>query len=360
MVAVMDASGNRVRYDVATGAPAACPASTPTPTPTPAPSFAIANAATVTEGGTLVYTVTKTGTTASTFTVNFATANGSATAGSDYNTVSGALTFAPLDISKTVNVTTIDDASVESPETALVNLFAVSGGAAITTAQGSGTINDNDAAPPPSFAISSAPAVTEGGTLAYTVTKTGTTASTFTVNFATANGTAAAGSDYTATSGTLTFPPTTPSMVINVATINDTSVESAETVLVNLSAASGGAAITTAQGSGTINDNDTGNQPPVPGADATSFSCNLGSTTINLVSNDTDPENNVPLALVSIDSMDASGNLSATTISSTTASIAGNVPGSYSLSYIVADSLGATATGYVTVQVTGNSFQCGG
>ncbi|MEG3145388.1 hypothetical protein U1839_12070 [Sphingomonas sp. RT2P30] len=32
-----DRAGNRMRYDVATGAPAACPTPTPTPTPTPSP-----------------------------------------------------------------------------------------------------------------------------------------------------------------------------------------------------------------------------------------------------------------------------------------------------------------------------------
>jgi RHS repeat-associated protein len=60
------------------------------------------------------------------------------------------------------------------------------------------------ATPPPSFAINDV-AVTEGGSLSFTVTKTGSTSSSFSVNYGSANGTATAGSDYTATSGMLTF-----------------------------------------------------------------------------------------------------------------------------------------------------------
>jgi hypothetical protein len=220
-----------------------------------APSFAISNAAAVTEGGALVYTVTRAGNLNGSYSVNFATANGTATVSSDYTANSGTLTFAAGETSKTISVATISDFTLEPNETVLVNLSAPTGGATITASQGSGTINNDDYAPP-SFAVSNATAVTEGGTLVFTVTKTGTTNTSYNVNFATANGTATVSSDYTANSGTLTFAAGETSKTISVATVNDTGVESAETVLVNLSGASGGATITTGQASGTINDND--------------------------------------------------------------------------------------------------------
>ena len=77
--------------------------------------------------------------------------------------------------------------------------------------------------------------VTEGGSVVLTVTKTGSTSSSFSINYATADGIAAGGSDYTASSGTLTFAAVDTTKTITIATIDDTAVESAETVLVNLS-----------------------------------------------------------------------------------------------------------------------------
>lgn len=105
----------------------------------------------------------------------------------------------------------------------------------------------------------------EMGTVVFTVTKTGSASTNLSVNYATANGTAIASSDYTATSGTLTFLPSETSKTISVPTINDSVVESTETFFLNLSNATGGATISDAQAIGTINDNDAGG--PGGGAD---------------------------------------------------------------------------------------------
>jgi len=319
----------------------------------PPPNFAIADAPAVTEGGTLVFTVTKTGTTNLSYSVNFATANGTAASGSDYTATSGTLTFAANETSKTINVNTTNDFTLESAETVLVNLSSATGGAAITRSQASGTINDDDY-PPPSFAIANAAAVNEGGTLVFTVTKTGTTNTSYSVNFATVNGSATAGSDYTATSGTLTFGVNETSKTISVATIDDTATESAETVLVNLSSPTGGATITTGQGSGTINASDP-NSPPLPSPDFLQLSQdNPGS--INVVANDTDPEGNYPLALVSVS--DPSGHASVS--NSTTIGFSGTSIGTYVVQYTVRDSLGATAVGTLTVDVACQTDNCNG
>ncbi len=317
-------------------------------------SFAIGNATAVTEGGTLTFTVTRTGSTAGANAVNFATANGTATAGSDYTAQSGALTFAPGEMNKAIAVSTIDDSVVESAETVLVNLSSPTGGATITTPQGSGTITDNDVAPP-SFAIGNAVAVAEGGSLTFTVTKTGTTLSSYSVNYATAGGTATSGTDFTATSGTLTFLAPQTTRTITVATIDDSAIEADETVLVNLSSPTGGATITTAQGIGSIANNDTTNLPPVTNADTTSFNCSVYQT-VNLVANDTDPENNLPLTLVSINNY--GGLVSAEVSSTTSATIGVTSPGTYHFTYVVSDSLGATASGNLTATVGGLESQC--
>jgi hypothetical protein len=216
-----------------------------------APSFSISGGS-ATEGGTITFTVTRSGSTSGSYSVNYATANNSATAGSDYNAASGTLTFAAGQTTQSFTVSTIDDTLVEGTETFFANLSGATGGATITTSQATGTINDNDS--PPSFSISNASA-TEGGTLAFTVTRSGAATGTYTVNYATANNSAVAGSDYNAASGTLTFTAAG-SQTVNISTIDDSVVESTETMYVNLSGASGGATISTSQGVGTITDND--------------------------------------------------------------------------------------------------------
>ncbi|MCK6622862.1 MAG: T9SS type A sorting domain-containing protein [Calditrichaceae bacterium] len=106
--------------------------------------------------------------------------------------------------------------------------------------------------------------VTEGnsGTVnaVFTVTLSGSTGQTVTVNYATANGTAAQGSDYTAQSGTLTFSGSTVTRAITVAVIGDLTVEPDETFFVNLSGATN-ATIGDGQGLGTILNDDV---PPPP------------------------------------------------------------------------------------------------
>ena len=86
-------------------------------------------------------------------------------------------------------------------------------------------------------------------------------ASTVTVNYATANGTAVAPGDYTAVaSGTLTFTGTTTTQTINVPIVGDTTVEPTETFTVTLSAPVG-ATIADGSATGTITNDDA---PPPP------------------------------------------------------------------------------------------------
>ena len=129
---------------------------------------------------------------------------------------------------------------------------------------GAGSVSINDAS------ISEGDSGTK--TMVFTVTRTGGTAA-FSVNYATANSSATAGSDYAATSGTLSFGVGVNSMTVAVTIYGDTALESNETFLLNLSGATGGATISDAQGVGTIANDD------VPPADLTA-SLNMGSVTV--------------------------------------------------------------------------------
>lgn len=77
-------------------------------------------------------------------TVQYATANGSAVAGSDYTAVpTTALTFTPGQTSQTLTVRVLGDTMVEPNETFLVNLSTPSG-ATLFDAKGVGTILNDD------------------------------------------------------------------------------------------------------------------------------------------------------------------------------------------------------------------------
>ena len=97
------------------------------------------------------------------------------------------------------------------------------------------TITDDDPTPAVQFSAASSSGSEATTPASITVTLSAASGQTVTVSYATANGTAAAGSDYTATSGTLTFSPGVTSQTISVLIINDTTVEDNETFTVTLS-----------------------------------------------------------------------------------------------------------------------------
>src|SRR5262249_51535079 len=143
------------------------------------------------------------------------------------------------------------------------------GNATIADSQGVGigTIVDDD--PTPTLSISDA-SVTEGDSgsviASFTVTLSGNTNQVVTVAFATANGNASAGADYTARGGTLTFQPGQTSQTISVPVLGDTLDAAHEPSLVRLSN-SVNATIVDTQGVGTILDDDP--SPTISISDAT-------------------------------------------------------------------------------------------
>jgi thermitase len=120
-------------------------------------------------------------------------------------------------------------------------------------------------APPVDIAITGG-SVVEGNSgttrLAFTVTLSAAASTTVTVGYSTADGTALAGSDYTAASGTLSFAPGETAKTILVDVIGDTVYEANETFTVRLSGASANARITTTSAMGTISNDDA--EPPPP------------------------------------------------------------------------------------------------
>jgi len=245
------------------------------------PTVSIGNV-TVTEGNTgsvnAVFTVSLSAASGQTVTVQYATANGTATAGSDYTATSGTLTFTAGQVSQTITVPVLGDTAIESTETFVVNLSNPVN-ATLGVSQGVGTILDNDAPPPPALSINDV-TVTEGNTgsvgAVFTVSLPAASTQTVTVQYATANGTATAGSDYTAASGTLTFTAGQLTQTITVAVLGDTVFEPNETFMVNLTNPTN-ATIADGQGVGTITNDDAPPPPSLSINDVTVTEGNTGS-----------------------------------------------------------------------------------
>ena len=93
---------------------------------------------------TLTFTVTRTGGTAA-FSVNYSTANETATAGQDYVAGSGTLQFGENENTKTISITINGDTTAEPDEYFSVNLSNATNGTTINDSQGIGAIKNDDA-----------------------------------------------------------------------------------------------------------------------------------------------------------------------------------------------------------------------
>ena len=221
----------------------------------PTASFSSATYSAGEADGTATITVSLSGTSAAQITVNYATSDGTATAGSDYTAASGTLTFAAGTTNQTFDVTITNDTTVEDSETVSLAISNPTNATLGTQSTATLTITDNDV---PSVAFSSATYTVNEGSPSATITAELSVAgySTITVNYAISSGSATAGSDYTTTSGTLTFAASVTSQTFDVTITDDSSVEGSETVILTLSNATNASIGGNNPATLTITDND--------------------------------------------------------------------------------------------------------
>jgi hypothetical protein len=180
------------------------------------------------------------------------TADGTATAGSDYTPGTSTVVFAPGGTVATLNVPLRGDRVWEADETLVVNLSSPVN-ATLADAQGVGTILNDD---PQGLSIADVDVIEPvSGTRSavFTVTLSPPSASPVTVGYATAALTATSGSDYDDASGTLSFDPGVSTLPLSVTIRADALAEGIETFRVDLSGPSG-AAIAYGQATGRIHD----------------------------------------------------------------------------------------------------------
>jgi CSLREA domain-containing protein len=225
----------------------------------PVPSLSI-NDVSIAEGDsgtkTASFTVTLSASSHLEVKVDYATANNSAVSGSDYQTTSGTLTFAPGDTTKTISVTINGDLNFETDETYFVNLSAPVN-ATIADSQGQGTIQNDDPVggylkfPSANFVNDE-----NSGQTVVSVNRIGDTSQAVTVDYATSdngplvpcstiNSFASSRCDYTTALGTLRFAAGETSKTFLVLISQDNYVEGSESLTITLSNPTGGAQFAT-------------------------------------------------------------------------------------------------------------------
>lgn len=221
--------------------------------------------------GTVTLVATRTGGSSGSASGYYRTANGTATAGQDYSPTTNFVTWLDGDTAnKNVVLTILNDAAVESAETFTVTFFtntvgAILGAQTVATV----TITDDDTPPPSPGVIQFAQAAYSVGEAAGTVTliatRTGGSSSNVTGYYRTADGTATAGQDYTATTNAVSWANgDTSNKNVVIPILNDTVVESDEAFTITFFTTFGGATIG-AQATATVTITDDDTPPPSPG-----------------------------------------------------------------------------------------------
>jgi hypothetical protein len=187
------------------------------------------------------------------------TVTGTATSGTDYTALPGSITIPAGSTTATISIPITNDLIVETAETVIVTLNAVTTGVATTIgapAAATNTITDNDTA---TVSIANTTNGSETGPTngVMTVTQSSVSATNTVVAY-TRTGTATSGSDFTALSGTVTIPAGSTTATITIPVINDAAVEGNETVILTLSSVTSGLATLGAPlvATNTIADND--------------------------------------------------------------------------------------------------------
>ncbi|MES2598343.1 MAG: Calx-beta domain-containing protein [Verrucomicrobiota bacterium] len=196
-------------------------------------------------GATGTFRLSRTGDTAVPLTVNVNPAIGTSSTG-DYalnpaltGGSGGFSTFTiPVGASDLdIVLTTVNDAAAEGPETVKFALAAGSGYLVTPNAGTATIVIEDDDTTLPKVGVSATTDTVDEGTVTpgvFTFTRTGPTTAALTVNYTT-GGTAAAGSDYTALSGTVSIPIGSANATVNLLPLNDSSVESLENAVVTVS-----------------------------------------------------------------------------------------------------------------------------
>ena len=197
---------------------------------------------------------------------SYATSDGSASSGSDYTATSGTVSWPDGDDDpRTITIAILDDSEDEGNETLTLMLSNPTGGAGLGSPTAATlTITDNDDPPTDQpgtlgFSSTSYSAGEMAGTVTIEVRRTNGSDGAVSVDYGSSDGSATAGSDYAAATGTLNWADgDTAAKTFEVQIFDDAEEEGTETVNLGLSNAGGGASLGTTAATLSLTDDDGG------------------------------------------------------------------------------------------------------
>jgi hypothetical protein len=231
-----------------------------------------ASDATATEGGdTGAFTFTRAGGNMAAPLEVFFEINGTATPGGDYAAIPNLITIPAGAATFVLTITPVDDTINETAERVALTLLPSATYTRTTVAPVAVTINSNDGGLPGiGFTIAESGGLESVTGPLVSVTLSAVSASVVTVNYAvTGGGATGGGADYTLAAGTLTFLPSTNNQSFRITVVNDTAVETNETIRISLSAPSNAQLDANATHTYTIIDDDQAGNVTVTALDAT-------------------------------------------------------------------------------------------
>ena len=187
-------------------------------------------------------------------TVSYVTSDGTASVNNDYNASTGTATFAPGEVTTTIDVTIISDDLAEGDENFFIDLSSATN-ATISDNQAEITITDDDAIPTVQIGDASTSDETAAA-LITTVTLSAPSSSAITLNWTTTDETAIAGDDYVTAGGMLIFNPGEVTKTVSVNILDDNIPEGSETFAISLSGINSSATISDDTAIMTIIDDD--------------------------------------------------------------------------------------------------------
>lgn len=229
--------------------------------------FGLSSFEQVENGAVATISVSRSGGSSGVVTVDYATADGNATAGSDYSAASGTLTFADGVTAGSFQITILDDSTYEGDESISLTLSNPGGGAVIGNVDRAElTIQDDEQTPAGGslvFELDGFSANEFDGSVTINVLRQGGSSGAVLVDYATADGSAMAGNDYSVASGRLTFAEGEISQSFDVTLTDDSIFEGNETINLVISEPFGAVVGSLSTSTITLADDD---DPPVGGA----------------------------------------------------------------------------------------------
>lgn len=208
-------------------------------------------------------TVYRTGGTDGTVSAQYRVVGQTATAGQDFVADTGTITFNDGETLKSFELRTLDDVVPEGTETFYLELFAPTGGASLSRSRINVQMGSDGERGSNVWIRATDRALETAGSIRFLVQRTGDLRAPLSVDYATVAGTATAGTDFAAASGTVSWPANEGGVrAVDIALADDAAIEADEQFSIQLSSSDPVVFEASSAATVTITDDDDPNRSP--------------------------------------------------------------------------------------------------